>query len=138
MGAWGTGIYDNDDAADWAHGLDDGGLDLIRSTLAAAKPGTPVDADSGAEALAAADVIARLKSGGGEQSPYAEAVMSWVDQHDDDPAWMSLVPGARAAVTAVRDESSELHELWAEDPSSLSDWLLILDELDARLIDDNR
>ena len=83
-------------------------------------------------------MIARLKSGGGEQSPYAEAVMAWVDQHDDDPAWTSLVPASRAAVRAVRDESSELHELWAEDPSSLSDWLLILDELDARLIDDNR
>ena len=138
MGAWGTGIYDNDDAADWAHGLDDGGLDLIRSTLAAATPGSPVDADRGAEALAAADVIARLKSGGGEQSPYAEPVMSWVDEHDDDQTWTALVPAARAAVVAVRDKSSELHELWAEDASSLSDWLLILDELDARLIDDNR
>lgn len=137
MGAWGTGIYDNDDAADWAHGLDEGGLDLIRSTLDAVTPGS-VDADTGAAALAAADVIARLRSGGGEQSPYAESVMSWVDQHDDDPAWMALIPAARAAVVAVRDESSELYELWAEDASSLSDWLLILDELDARLIDDNR
>lgn len=138
MGAWATGIFDNDDAADWAHGLDDGGLDLVRTTLGSLSTKPSVDAGAEAEALAAADVIARLKSGGGEQSPYAEPVMTWVDQHDDDESWIALVPAARAAVVTVRSDTSELRELWAEDESSLANWLFILDELDARLIDDNR
>ena len=46
--------------------------------------------------------------------------------------WIALVPAARAAVAAVRAESSELRELWAEDETSLSDWLLVVDELEAR------
>lgn len=138
MGAWGTGIYDNDDAADWAHGLDDGGLDLVRASLQAAQAESYLEAPEGAAALAAADVIGRLKSGGGEQSPYAESVMNWVDQHEDDDGWIALVPAARAAVAAVRAESSELRELWAEDETTLADWLFVVAELEARLIDDNR
>lgn len=138
MGAWGTGIYDNDDAADWAHGLDDGGLDLVRSALRAVQAESYLEAPTGAEALAAADVIGRLKSGGGEQSPYAESVMDWVDEHEDDDSWIALVPAARAAVVAVRAESSELRELWAEDEATFSDWLVVVAELEARLMDDDR
>ena len=138
MGAWSTGIYDNDAAADWAHGLDDGGLDLVRSALLATQTESYLEAPTGAEALAAADVIARLKSGGGEQSPYAESVMNWVDQHENDEAWIALVSAARAAIAAVRAESSELRELWAEDETTYADWLVVVAELEARLIDDNR
>jgi hypothetical protein len=138
MGAWGTGIYDNDDAADWAHGLDDGGLDVVRAALQAAHTESYLDAPDGAAALAAADVIGRLKSGGGEQSPYAESVMNWVDQHEDDDAWIALLPAARAAVAAVLAESSELRELWAEDETNLADWLVVVAELEARLTDDDR
>lgn len=138
MGAWGTGIYDNDDAADWAHGLDDGGLELVRSALHAARAEPSLEASEGAAALAAADVIARLKSGGGEQSPYAEDVMNWVDEHDGDDAWLALLPAARDAVTSVQSESSELRELWAEDETNLADWLVVVAELEARLTDDDR
>ncbi len=138
MGAWGTGIYDNDDAADWAHGLSTGGLALVRSSLQAVHAEPYLEAQEGAAALAAADVIARLKSGGGEQSPYAEDVMNWVDQHEDDDAWMALLPAARDAVRVVQSESSELRELWAEDETALSDWLVIVTELQARLTDEDR
>ena len=138
MGAWGTGIYDNDDAADWAHGLDDGGLDLVRTALRAAHTDSYLEAPDGAAALAAADVIGRLKSGGGEQSPYAESVMNWVDRHEDDDEWIALLPAARAAVAAVLADSSELRELWAEDETNLADWLVVVTELQARLTDDDR
>lgn len=138
MGAWGSGIYDNDDAADWAHGLDDGGLDLIRAALQATRTESYLQAPEAATALAAADVIGRLKSGGGEQSPYAESVINWVDQHEDDDTWLALVPAARAAVAAVLAESSELRELWAEDETALADWLFVVAELEARLTDDDR
>ena len=138
MGAWGTGIYDNDDAADWAHGLDDGGLDLVRTALQAAHTDSYLEAPDGAAALAAADVIGRLKSGGGEQSSYAESVMNWVDRHEDDDEWIALLPAARAAVAAVLAESSELRELWAEDETNLADWLVVVAELEARLTDDDR
>ncbi len=138
MGAWGTGIYDNDDAADWAHGLDGGGLDLVRAALQATRAESHLEASEGAAALAAADVIARLKSGGGEQSPYAESAMNWVDQHEDDDAWLALLPAARAAVTAIQSESSELRQLWAEDDTALADWLVVVAELEARLTDDDR
>lgn len=64
--------------------------------------------------------------------------MDWVDEHEDDDSWIALVPAARAAVVAVRAESSELRELWAEDEATFSDWLVVVAELEARLMDDDR
>jgi hypothetical protein len=33
VGAWGVGIYDNDDAADWAGELPERGLDAVRAQV---------------------------------------------------------------------------------------------------------
>ena len=78
MGAWGYGIYDNDDAADWAHDLADGGLATLRQALSDSSSVDYLESPKGSAMIAAADVVARLKSGGGEQSPYAEAVVESV------------------------------------------------------------
>ena len=69
MGAWGVGIYDNDDAADWVAELEDGGLAVVSAALSTIVDGDYVEAPEGARAVAAADVVARLRSGGGEESP---------------------------------------------------------------------
>ncbi len=37
MGAWGTGIFENDDASDWVYTLlEEDGVDALRPTLMAA------------------------------------------------------------------------------------------------------
>ena len=46
MGAWGSGVFDDDAAADWAFGLARGAYEYIRSTLSiAVEAGDFLDAD---------------------------------------------------------------------------------------------
>lgn len=69
MGAWDTGPFDNDTAADWCGDLNeaDAGLrvDLIRSTLeTAATDPDYLDHDDAAPAIAAAAIVAASLPGG--------------------------------------------------------------------------
>src|SRR5918996_298232 len=67
MGAWGAGIFDNDDAADWVYELEQAGDDsVLAETLAAvANAGADayVEAPDAAAALAAAAVVAAALTG---------------------------------------------------------------------------
>ena len=58
MGAWGTGIFDNDGAADWSGDLATGGPSAIKEALDAALDTQYLDSGEGACAVAAADVVA--------------------------------------------------------------------------------
>jgi Domain of unknown function (DUF4259) len=136
MGAWGTGIYDNDSAADWTWGLASGGLAAVEAALRAAAEADYIDADDGACALAAADVVARLVAGGGETSGYCEDVVAWVAANPTAPE-RALVVLASHAVQRVRGDDSEQVELWAENSESFPEWLSVLDELAARLASAN-
>jgi hypothetical protein len=132
MGAWGTGIYDNDDAADWGYELEAGGVAVLDGALAVVPVDDYLDGYDATAAIAAADVVARLKSAGGETSAYAEAVIGWVEANQD-VAWQHLVPPALAALERVaQPENNELYELWAE-TDSLEEWLGVLAEVRSRL-----
>lgn len=132
MGAWGYGVYDNDSAADWAEDLADGGLATLEHALSSASSEDYLESPEGSALIAAADVVARLKSGGGEQSPSAETVVEWV-QANQAADWQHLVIPALAALERVASpENSELYELWAE-ADSLQPWLVVLGEIRTRL-----
>ena len=70
MGAWGTGIFDNDTACDWAYDLE-GASDLSLIERALSKVlnvgAEYLEATEAEEALAAAETIARLKGNLGGQ-----------------------------------------------------------------------
>lgn len=128
MGAWGTGVYDNDDAADWARELADGGLSALKQIPADAY----LDSGEGSAAIVAADVIGRPRSGGAEQSAYAESVTSWVEANGCIE-WQPLVTPAIAAIDrASLPENNELSERCAE-TDSLEAWLAVLTEVRGRL-----
>jgi len=133
MGAWGAGIYDNDDAADWVAELTADGTAAIKRTLEGAL-GTPyLEAPDGACALAAADVVARLvSSGAGEASTYCEDVVTWVAANPG-AASAELLDRSLAVVVRVQSEGSELHELWWEDEESLGLWRASLADIELRL-----
>ena len=57
-------------------------------------------------ALPAADVVARLKSGGGEQSPYCEEVVRWVTQSRSTGRCACQHRSAWLLVSVVRIRSS--------------------------------
>ena len=72
MGTWDTGIYDNDDAADWTAEVVDHGLEAVEKAIDGVPETDYLGSAEGACALAAADVVARLVSGRGLDSPYCE------------------------------------------------------------------
>jgi hypothetical protein len=130
MGAWGTGIFDNDDAADWAYGLADGGVGYLEESLDVITPDY-LEIGDGTGALAAAETVARLLGNGGTSSAYSEDVDAWVATQEAPPA-ASLVEAARAAVDRVGGEESELAELWAESGDEAG-WRATLEDLQQRL-----
>ena len=132
MGAWGNGIYDNDDAADWSGDLASGGASTISVALDAALNTEYLESPDGASALAAADVVARLRSGGGVSSAYSEGVEAWVKENQSTPA-DDLVERALRALAVVRGPNSELMELWSEDPDALAAWSAEIDDVERRL-----
>jgi len=136
MGAWDTGVFDNDSAADWAHVLDGGGVRHIHETLLrAAEGGEFLDADEGAEALAAAETVARLLGGAWVESPYSAGVDEWVARQSGTvPDELRAV--AIAAVNRTLGEGSELLDLWEESGDGpLADWRRVAADLLERLGD---
>lgn len=134
MGAWSTGIFDNDTACDWAYGLEEArDHGLIERTLDAVLDAGDdcIDASDAEEALAAADTLARLLGRGGVRNAYTEAVDAWVAAHPQPPS-AALLDKARRTVARVLGEQSELRELWEESGDG-GDWRAAVEDLQARL-----
>jgi hypothetical protein len=132
MGAWGVLAFDNDEANDWAYGLDDvKDLSLVESAFAALEEADGyLDSSDGCIVLAACEVLARLRGNSGYQNAYTEKVDQWVKQH---PLKVSpeLLSRASRAIDRVLAPNSELRELW--DEGDASDWQKSVEDLRQRL-----
>ena len=116
MGAWGTGIFDNDTACDWAYGLKEtNDLSLIECALdKVLKVGAEyLDAREAEEALAAAETVARLKGNWGIRDSYTEKMDEWVETTRLTPP-QALIEKALKAIERTLSGPSELLELWGE------------------------
>lgn len=132
VGAWGVAIYDNDDAADWSADVSVRGFGAVEDALDAVLDAEYVEASEGACAVAAADVVARLVSGRGEDSPYCGGVAAWVASNPGPPR-PELVAKALRAVHRVGGDGSELAELWSENVAEVAGWRAILADIEQRL-----
>lgn len=133
MGAWGHLAFDNDAANDWAYGLEDvDDLSLVESALAGVEEvgADYLDQDLACDALAACEVLARLRGEHGYHNAYTEEVDAWVAAHRITPP-ASLLARARACVDRVLASNSELRDLWAE--ADDSDWAAGVADLRRRL-----
>ncbi|HLL67238.1 MAG TPA: DUF4259 domain-containing protein [Micromonosporaceae bacterium] len=136
MGAWGTGPFDNDDAADFSAELDEADptdrANLIRSALqAAVDTDDYLDVDTGGRAVAAAALVAASRPGGTPiEVSYGPEFLA-LDQPLDLPD--DLVELARQALDRVRAEDSEWRELW-EDSTESDDALANLRTLQESLV----
>jgi len=130
MGAWGPDAFDNDAACDWAHQLEESGLSLITEALAAVVEAENeyLDADRGSEALAACEVLARLRGNRGAETPDTETVDAWVRSQSTKPG-PELLALAEQAIDRLLGENSELRDLWDGD----AEWLAALADLKGRL-----
>jgi Domain of unknown function (DUF4259) len=131
MGAWGVLAFDNDDANDWAYGLEKtSDLSLVVSTFAQVDEEDYLEAPAGSEALAACEVLARLLGRPGYQNAYTERVDQWVKQHPEKPS-PALLGRASAVIDRVLADKSELRELWDEGDSE--EWLQAVEDLRGRV-----
>jgi hypothetical protein len=135
MGAWGEASFHNDSACDWTAGFAEAGnFEQVAETLreAAQPPGVYLDADVCCEALAACEVVARLKGQWGERDAYSEAVDAWVVGNPRE------VPGAvtalaLAAIDRITGEDSELAALWREGEDGGAQWIAAVADLRRRV-----
>jgi hypothetical protein len=129
MGTWGSGPFDNDDAADWTYRLTpDADVGVVTAALDAALAEDKPDAAISQAAVAAAEVVAA-----GMGRPHAgtpEDVMTWVAARAGDQ-WLDVAPLASRATQWVLAHS-ELRELWDESDQS-SQWSGELVDLVGRL-----
>jgi Domain of unknown function (DUF4259) len=130
MGTWGTGAFDNDAASDWL-------LDLSRQTDLAYIEQT-IDktlADSHAadaeEAIAAAEVVARLQGNYGIRNASTRTADEWCTRVKLTPA-VSLIDKSKLLIVRVQTEPSSLlsahkqgkaYELWKQSLSDLANRL---------------
>ncbi|HEY5330438.1 MAG TPA: DUF4259 domain-containing protein [Acidobacteriaceae bacterium] len=133
MGAWGKGIYDNDDACDFVGEVVDS-LDLSRIHAAVNEvlnANHTLEAPLAAQGLVAADVVARLRGQWGDRNSYTGVIAQWAERANVT-ASDELLLKARQVVHRVRTEPSELLELWSDDPDPET-WHATLDTLLQRL-----
>ncbi|QHW33231.1 DUF4259 domain-containing protein [Paenibacillus rhizovicinus] len=134
MGAWGTGIFENDDVLDWkADLLESEGIELIKETIESVIDEEYVEVDLASNALGAIELLAALQGKPGEilvnDSNYVEGLHEWVEIHKGQGK--SLLPIAKKAIKKIKKES-ELKELW-EESEEYKTWKNIVNELEGRL-----
>lgn len=133
MGAWGVRAFENDAAGDWSFELtevDD--LSLVEAAFeeVEAVGADYLEADAAANALAACEVLARLRGNTGYSDSSTEPVDSWVASHPQTPS-PELIARGTAAIDRLLGSDSELRELWEEsDPDA---WRGAVGELRDRL-----
>ena len=129
MGAWGTGSFENDDAADWVAGLDAITPEELTRILAhAADDPEYLEGPAASVAVAAAEVVAALRRSGADGTQ--AKIRDWVGKHPQ-AFTEELQAVAIRAVDRVR-RNSELKDLWME-ADGLNEWIAGLLELQGRL-----
>jgi hypothetical protein len=133
MGAWGVQAFDNDDANDWAYGLDEvDDLSLVESAFAAVEfADVYLEAPDGSTGLAACEVVASLNGNAGYTNAYTAKVDQWVAAHPLKPS-SALLARANAAIDRILADDSELQELWSESDDN-EQWIASVQDLRERL-----
>lgn len=133
MGAWGVLAFDNDAANDWAYDLEEtNDLSLVESALheVTSSGSEYLDSDLGSNALAACEVLARLRGQTGYTDAYTEKVDKWVAMNQLVPS-TELLSQASAAIDRILADDSELRDLWEE--SGGEEWRAAVEDLRQRL-----
>jgi hypothetical protein len=137
MGAWDVGSFGNDDAADWVWQLEDAeDLTPVEEALERVfdefKSDGYVESPTGSEAIAACEVIARLKGNFGIRDTYSETVDNWVTAHPFKPEAAMLEKANRAIDIITSEKQSELRDLF-EESEQFAQWTSSVADLQKRM-----
>jgi hypothetical protein len=131
MGSWGTGLFENDYAMDWAYELlETGDAELPASILWGFDGAESLDEKESAEALAAAEAIAASVRQPAVGLP--DQVRVWVER-TGSRADAEEVQLALRVVGVILDQNAELRDQQDETGDSLEKWLTPIDDLRRRL-----
>ena len=129
MGTWGMGTFEDDDALDWLHDLEEQGLPILERALSMQLP-EYLSAPDGQVLLAAAEVVAAMKGSPADDLP--DAIDDWLRvQHAG--AAHRLAPLAAQRVERVLGQHSELNDLWKENDEEYPEWRAYVLDLRRRL-----
>jgi hypothetical protein len=131
MGTWGTGLFENDWALDWAGELaaaDD--ADFPASTLRPFDDGGSLDGPECAAALAAAETIAA--SAGQRAAGLPDAVEMWIERARTRVGAEDVQLALRV-VGMILEQNSELRDQQDETGANLAEWLTPIEDLQRRL-----
>jgi len=134
MATWSTEPFGNDSAVDWSYGLEQvNDLSLIDNALdrVLACGNDYLESPEAEEAIAAIDVIARLKGNFYVQDSHTESADTWVAAHALIPT-PALIDKAIRVLDRIGTEPSELYELWQEG-EDFDEWRQQIDSLRARI-----
>jgi len=134
MEAWSHESFGNDDACDWASELEEeDDLSLVEETLDVVLEAgdDDLEAPDASEAIAAAEVVARLLGRFGVRDGDTEGVDAWVEDTALRPS-PELVEKALRALDRILTEPSELLELWRESDDGAA-WEGAVRDLKARV-----
>jgi hypothetical protein len=118
MGAWGSGVFENDTAQDFLHDYEEGGAGVIEDAFATVEASVAdgyIDADNGSMALVAAEIVAAAF--GKPLAALSKEETDHIGVHFDDVTQLTDIQArARTAATAILGDGvgSELFELWDE------------------------
>jgi hypothetical protein len=132
MGAWGDLPFENDDALDWVNGLNRvSDLSYVQQTFAAVEESEMyLEAPLACAALAACEVLARLRGKSGYQNPSTKSVDQWVREHPQQPS-DELLELATWVIKLILGPQSELRALFEE--GNAKPWIESVKELRERL-----
>ncbi len=133
MGAWSVETFGNDTACDWiGNFLNEPGFKSVSEALEAVLDENDyLDSDIACEALAACEVIARMKGNWGVRDSYSEEIDKWIE---DNPQQVEsdIVEKAEATIAKIIGDNSELVELWDEGGKNET-WHSKIDDLSTRI-----
>jgi hypothetical protein len=121
MGAWGIGVFDNDDAVDWVSKLANAdSSDVLSGAIdAVTNADEYLETPEGSRLLCACEVIAALN--GQPSTNLPDEVRQWVKSHEMLDIAV-LIPVALQAIDRVLGEDSELNQLWRESENEYPMW----------------
>jgi len=134
MGSFGVLAFDNDEAGDWADRLeyvDD--LSLVEAALQEVEhaDAARLPTDSARRALAACEVLARLRGNVCYTNVNSEPVDRWVAAHRIDPS-SALLERAQAAIDRILAPGSDMWAVQTES-DTFEAWRRAVDDLRRRL-----
>jgi len=134
MGAWGYGIFENDETMDWtAELVNEKGIEFLQNTITQVLAEEYIELEAASSALGAIEVWAALHGKLSHELKaefeHNEDLEKWIKEHSR--AGIHMKDLAKQAVKRILEES-ELKELW-EESGEYQKWERTIKDLENRI-----